>query len=237
MGTLKEILKKAIYREKYSSKTFIQFLRKKGIIIGNNCTIYNPKNTIVDYQNPQAITIGNYVRIADGVKILTHDYSLSVVAGVTGDVIGSVKPVAIGNNVFIGMNAIILNNVSIGNNVIIGAGSIVTHDCEDNSVYAGNPAKRICSVIELYKKRKFNEKRDAKVLAQNFYRETGKIPDEKILREYLMLFSNRDKKIPIELKKLMRDSGNYQNCVNLFYQRKSEFKNIKDFLKWCNLNN
>ena len=89
MNILKETLKKAIYREKYSSETFIKFLKKKNISIGEHCTIYNPRNTIIDYQNPQAITIGNFVRIADGVKILTHDYSLSVVAGVTGNIIGS----------------------------------------------------------------------------------------------------------------------------------------------------
>lgn len=235
MNILKETLKKAIYREKYSSETFIKFLKKKNISIGEHCTIYNPRNTIIDYQNPQAITIGNFVRIADGVKILTHDYSLSVVAGVTGNIIGSVKPVVIGSNVFIGMNAIILNNIRIGNNVIIGAGSVVTHDCEDNSVYAGNPAKRICSIDQLHKKRKKYEKEDAKALVKIFYKKTGKVPDEQILREYLMLFSNRKKEIPDELKKLMQDSGNYQKCVNNFYQNRAEFKDIDDFIHWCDL--
>ena len=41
------------------------------------------------------------------------------------------------------MNVVILPGVTIGNNVVIGAGSIVTHNIEDNSVVAGNPAKKI----------------------------------------------------------------------------------------------
>ena len=49
----------------------------------------------------------------------------------------------IGNNVYIGTGAIIMNPVNIGNNVIIGAGSIITKDVPDNAIVAGNPAKII----------------------------------------------------------------------------------------------
>lgn len=50
---------------------------------------------------------------------------------------------SIGNNVYIGAGAIIMNPITIGNNVIIGAGSVVTKDIPDNAVVAGNPAKII----------------------------------------------------------------------------------------------
>lgn len=53
--------------------------------------------------------------------------------------LGASGVVEIGDNVFIGMNTIIERNVKIGNNVVIGAGSVVTKDCEPNSVYAGAP--------------------------------------------------------------------------------------------------
>lgn len=45
-----------------------------------------------------------------------------------------------------------LPNVRIGNNVVIGAGSVVTKDVPNNCVYAGNPAKFVCS-FEDYKKK------------------------------------------------------------------------------------
>lgn len=56
--------------------------------------------------------------------------------------------VQIGNNVFIGARAIVLCNVKIGDNVIVGAGSVVTHDLKGNNVYAGSPARRVCSIEE-----------------------------------------------------------------------------------------
>lgn len=49
----------------------------------------------------------------------------------------------IGDNVYIGTGAIIMNPVKIGNNVTIGAGAIVTKDIPNNAIVAGNPAKII----------------------------------------------------------------------------------------------
>ena len=51
--------------------------------------------------------------------------------------------VVIGNNVFIGVNAVILRNVTIGDNSVIGAGAVVSKDVPPATVVAGNPAKII----------------------------------------------------------------------------------------------
>ena len=51
------------------------------------------------------------------------------------------RPVTIGNNCWIGGNAVILPGVTIGDNVTIAAGSVVIHDVPSNSLVAGNPAK------------------------------------------------------------------------------------------------
>lgn len=48
----------------------------------------------------------------------------------------------IGSKVLIGSNSTILP-IKVNNQVIIGAGSVVTRDCKENKVYAGNPAKEI----------------------------------------------------------------------------------------------
>ena len=45
-----------------------------------------------------------------------------------------------------------LCDTRIGDNVVIGANSVVTHDLPSNGVYAGNPAKRICSFDEYKEK-------------------------------------------------------------------------------------
>lgn len=51
--------------------------------------------------------------------------------------------VAIGDDVFVGMNALILKGVMIGRGATIGAGSVVTKDVPEGAVAAGNPAKVI----------------------------------------------------------------------------------------------
>lgn len=49
----------------------------------------------------------------------------------------------IGDNVYIGPNTCIVENVKIGDNVTIGAGSVVTKDIPDNATAVGNYAKVI----------------------------------------------------------------------------------------------
>ena len=69
---VKEVLKKIAYGKRYSSETYIDYLRRIGVKIGEDCTIYVPSKTLIDEQYPWVITIGNHVRITEGVKILTH---------------------------------------------------------------------------------------------------------------------------------------------------------------------
>jgi serine acetyltransferase len=57
-------------------------------------------------------------------------------------------PIAIGNDVYIGVNAIILAGVTIGNRCIIGAGTVVTKSIPDNSVAVGVPARVVKTVDE-----------------------------------------------------------------------------------------
>lgn len=53
------------------------------------------------------------------------------------------KKYEIGNDVWIGENAILTNGIKIGNGAIIGAGAVVTKDVPDYAVVVGNPAKII----------------------------------------------------------------------------------------------
>ena len=232
---IKKIVRAILLREKRSSESYINYLRKLGIKIGDGCIIYDPTNIKIDTQIPFMLEIGKYVRMTSGVQILTHDYSFSVLSAVCGDIVGSVEKTVLGNNIFIGRNAIILKGVTIGDNVIIGAGSIVSKDCESSCVYAGIPAKKICTIEEMYKRRKAAEKENAKALAKSYYEKIGKLPDESILREYLMLFSKRCEPIPDGLENLMRGSGNYDLCRNYFETSKPEFEGLDEFLEWCDL--
>ena len=55
-------------------------------------------------------------------------------------------PVVIGDNVWIGMNAVVLKGVTIGDNSVIAAGAVVTKSFDANSLVAGNPARLIRSL-------------------------------------------------------------------------------------------
>ena len=69
--------------------------------------------------------------------------------------------VIIGDNVWIGGNAVINPGVTIGNNCVIGAGSVVTKNIPDNSIAVGNPARVIREITDedkhyYFKKRRFD---------------------------------------------------------------------------------
>ena len=53
--------------------------------------------------------------------------------------------IRIGKNCTIGSDCIIQQNVTIGDNCILGSNSVLTHSMPDNTVFAGNPARFICS--------------------------------------------------------------------------------------------
>ncbi len=84
------------------------------------------------------ITFGENIYIGPGVKIISANHSESnYQVHVPG------QPIRVGDNVWIGANAVILPEVNIGNNVIIGAGSVVTKNVPDDCIVGGNPAKEI----------------------------------------------------------------------------------------------
>lgn len=115
-------------------------LKKNGLKVGVNFKILG--ECIIDPGHCWLISIGDDVTLAPRVHILAHDASTKMFLGYT-----KIGKVTIGNHVFVGAGTIILPNTRIADNTIIGAGSVVTKDCE-SGVYAGNPARYLCSLAE-----------------------------------------------------------------------------------------
>jgi len=96
----------------------------------------------------ELITIGDRVIVgANSVITDTDFHPLSAERRRTHILDGATAPVVIGDDVFIGMQVLVLKGVTIGASSVIGAGSVVTRDVPAGVIAAGNPA-RVINPIE-----------------------------------------------------------------------------------------
>ena len=131
-----------------------RFMKKHRLYgaIGDKCVIQKRKLPL--YSN--LIYLHNNVKIASNVGFVTHDIihtMLNAKAPGSGH-IERVGCIEVMDNVFIGSGTRILYDTRIGSNVIIGSDSLVNKDIPDNSVYAGVPARFICTFDEYVEKSK-----------------------------------------------------------------------------------
>lgn len=131
-----------------------RFMKKHHLFgsIGEKCMIQKRKLPL--YSN--LIYLHDNVKIASNVGFVTHDIihtMLNAKEPGSGH-IERVGCIEVMDNVFIGSGTRILYDTRIGSNVIIGSDSLVNKDIPDNSVYAGVPARFICTFDEYVEKSK-----------------------------------------------------------------------------------
>lgn len=158
---MNEFLKSDLYRYsgKKSIKSFLDCYRKEaGFRFSVAYRLINSKGLekIVGIflwviRNKQLIQISRHTKIGYGLyishggpvvvnptTIIGNNCNLSQFITVGSN---EAKAAVIGDNVYIGPNCCIVEDVEIGNNVTIGAGSVVTKNLPENSTCAGNYAK------------------------------------------------------------------------------------------------
>ena len=91
-----------------------------------------------------AITIGDDVQIGPNVQLLTPTHPVEPEP--RRQKWEAARPIAIGNNVWLGGGVIVLPGVTIGDNTVVGAGSVVTRDLPADVVAVGNPARVVKSL-------------------------------------------------------------------------------------------
>lgn len=128
-------------------------LKKCGVHVEGTPLWVSP-DTYWDNPRKGLISVGDRCVISHGVRLLTHDFSLDRVNermnGITDQELILEAPISIGRQAFVGMGATIMPGVTIGDGAIVGAGSVVTKDVPADAVFAGNPAKFICSTGDLW---------------------------------------------------------------------------------------
>ena len=110
------------------------------ICIGNNCFL----GAHSELNIRQGISIGDNCLIASGCKFIDHDHGFAkrdVSINIQGD--GAEVPITLENDVWLGVNVVILKGVTIGKGAIIGAGSVVTKSIPPYEIWAGIPARKI----------------------------------------------------------------------------------------------
>ena len=92
----------------------------------------------------QSITIGHRVWVGANTIITDTDFHpLDPYLRQVNPLQAKTVPVSIADDVFIGMNCLILKGVTVGARSVIGAGSVVTRDVPEDAIVAGNPAQVI----------------------------------------------------------------------------------------------
>lgn len=133
-----------ILRGKYTEK----YARAIGVKMGKECHFVDIPAFGTE---PWLIEIGNHVLVSFDVVFVNHEgahWVLKKLPKYKDMHLFSYGKIIIEDNVYIGEGVTILKNVRIGKNTIIGAKSLVNKNCEENAVYAGVPARRLCSVEE-----------------------------------------------------------------------------------------
>lgn len=111
-------------------------LNYKNVKIGNRCGLGMNLGCYIQAKN--GINIGHNLRMGPNVGLISANHDLD-------DYDSWIKttPITIGDNVWIGMNSVVLPGITIGDNVVIAANSVVTKDIPSNSIAAGSPCKVI----------------------------------------------------------------------------------------------
>lgn len=133
---------------------YIEICKARGLKVGKDVIfIEAPKFG----SEPYLIEIGDRTKITANCTFINHDGAMYVIRSMEkyADArnFGRIK---IGRNCFIGNNCTILPGVEMGDNCILGAGSVLNSSMPPNSVFAGVPAKFICTIEQYGDKALFN---------------------------------------------------------------------------------
>lgn len=110
------------------------------IIIGDRCFL----GALVEFNIRQKITLGVDCLIASGCKFIDHDHDFSsreMPVNVQAD--GAEKAIILEEDVWLGVNVVVLKGVKIGRGAIVAAGSIVNKSIPQYEIWAGVPARKV----------------------------------------------------------------------------------------------
>lgn len=125
------------FAARFSERPFLKLGDNSGV--GHNCV----------FSIGKGITIGKNCRLGIDIRMLdSPGHPLNPQRRMAGEAVESdnVRPITIGDNVWIGNGAVVFPGVTVGDNSVISLGSVVMSDVPPSVVVAGNPARKIMSL-------------------------------------------------------------------------------------------
>ncbi len=102
------------------------------VFVGRNC----------EFNITKGIEIGDDCLIASGCKFIDHDHGIAL--GIPMNIQPGIEaPIVLENDVWLGVNVVVLKGVSIGSGAIVAAGAVVTKNIGADEIWAGVPARKI----------------------------------------------------------------------------------------------
>jgi acetyltransferase-like isoleucine patch superfamily enzyme len=134
-----------------SSYAFLHSAPSATIQIGSDTGIYH--GTFFELGTAARVQIGDYCTLVGAILRVQSDLCIGNYALIAHEVVitdcetigtaqcPTTRPITIGDDVWIGMRAIILAGVTIGRGAVVGAGAVVTDDVPPMTIVSGNPAR------------------------------------------------------------------------------------------------
>ncbi len=136
----------ALWRRWRMRRDPVGYARRIGVRLGRRCRILGMDPATFGSE-PYLVRLGDHVTVTSGVRFITHDGGVWIFRDQEPD-IDVFGPIVVGNNVFIGIGAIIMPGVTIGDDCVVAAGAVVTRDVPSGMVAGGVPAKIIKPIGE-----------------------------------------------------------------------------------------
>ena len=129
----------------------------------------------------------------------------------------------------------VLMGAHIGNNSVVGAGSVVAGSFPDGVVIAGNPAKIICTIDELYEKTKEQEVNAAKNYVKKWREKYGKNPSVYDMTDaFSWLYLPHTKETMEQYSQLFSTNAvDEETYLRNYYGTSPLYASFEDFLKDC----
>ncbi|MGI9087855.1 MAG: acyltransferase [Chthoniobacterales bacterium] len=97
-----------------------------------------------EFNARRRIEIGADCLIASGCKFIDHDHgSAQRDLPMRAQPLGAEAEIILADDVWLGVNVVVLKGVHIARGAIVGAGAVVTHDIPEYEIWAGVPARKI----------------------------------------------------------------------------------------------